>query len=73
MNAAGVWQSFTGVARPIGESRPAWKVLRVLGNLLDIEGFDYASSEEVRDELKALPQRDVAVDSVELNTAVAKP
>jgi NADH-quinone oxidoreductase subunit G len=47
------WQSFSGVANPVGEARPAWKVLRVLGNLLDASNFEYQSSEEVRDELAA--------------------
>jgi NADH-quinone oxidoreductase subunit G len=54
VNAEGRWQSFTAVARLVGEARPGWKVLRVLGNLLDVPGFDYESSEMVRDELKAL-------------------
>ncbi|MEO7727296.1 MAG: molybdopterin-dependent oxidoreductase, partial [Burkholderiales bacterium] len=40
-------QSFRGVVQPLAETRPAWKVLRVLGNLLDVPGFDYDSSEEV--------------------------
>lgn len=53
VNVAGTWQSFTGVAAPVGEARPAWKVLRVIGNLLDATGFDYVSSEDVRDELAA--------------------
>lgn len=48
INAEGKWQSFKGVATPVGESRPAWKVLRVLGNFLRCEGMDYATSEEVR-------------------------
>ncbi|GGP25338.1 NADH-quinone oxidoreductase subunit NuoG [Silvimonas amylolytica] len=43
-------QSFNGVVRPLGETRPAWKVFRVLGNLLGLQGFEFASSEEVRDE-----------------------
>ncbi|MGI9272499.1 MAG: NADH-quinone oxidoreductase subunit NuoG, partial [Woeseiaceae bacterium] len=51
VNAAGTWQSFAGVAAPVGEARPAWKVLRVIGNLLDADDFDYVSSEDVRDEL----------------------
>jgi NADH-quinone oxidoreductase subunit G len=51
VNCEGRWQSFTGAARPVGEARPAWKVLRVLGTQLGIEGFDYMSSEEVRDDL----------------------
>jgi len=54
VNAEGSWQSFTGVASPVGESRPAWKVLRVLGTMLDVPGFAYATSEEVRDELHSL-------------------
>jgi NADH-quinone oxidoreductase subunit G len=53
VNLAGVWQSQAGVARPVGQSRPGWKIARVLGNLLALEGFDYQSSEQVRDELKA--------------------
>jgi len=51
VNAAGTWQSFLGAVNPPGEARPAWKVLRVLGNLLDLDGFDYVSSEQIRDEL----------------------
>ena len=54
VNLEGVWQSFAGVASPLGEARPAWKVLRVLGNLLTLGGFEYQSSEEVRDELRRL-------------------
>jgi NADH-quinone oxidoreductase subunit G len=53
VNCEGRWQSFNGVANPIGEARPGWKVLRVLGNLLDAENFDYQTSEDVRDELSA--------------------
>ena len=52
VNAEGQWQSFTGVTVPFGESRPAWKVLRVLGNLFSCEGFDYVSSEEILTELR---------------------
>ena len=51
VNVAGTWQSFKGVAKPVGESRPAWKVLRVLGNLIEAPDFDYVTSEDVRDEL----------------------
>ena len=52
VNVEGRWQSVAGAARAPGEARPAWKVLRVLGNLLALNGFDYDSSEEVRDELQ---------------------
>jgi NADH-quinone oxidoreductase subunit G len=54
VNAAGDWQSVGGAAQPVGESRPAWKVLRVLGNLLDMPGCDYLGSDEVRDHLRSL-------------------
>lgn len=49
VNAEGRVQSFKGVAAPVADSRPAWKVLRVLGNLFELEGFDEESSEAVRD------------------------
>ena len=54
VNLEGLWQSFAGAAKPLGESRPGLKVLRVLGNLAGVAGFDYNSSEEVREELRAL-------------------
>ena len=60
VNLEGIWQSQTGAAQPVGECRPGWKVLRVLGNLLDLGGFDYASSEAVRDELRGLCADDIA-------------
>jgi NADH-quinone oxidoreductase subunit G len=41
-------QSFHGTVKPLGETRPAWKVLRVLGNLLGLPGFDFDTSEAVR-------------------------
>jgi NADH-quinone oxidoreductase subunit G len=53
VNLEGTWQSFAGAAMPLGEARPGWKVLRVLGNLANAPDFDYQSSEEVREELRA--------------------
>lgn len=50
VNAEGRLQSFHGVVRPLGDTRPAWKVLRVLGNLLGLPGFSQESPEEVRAE-----------------------
>lgn len=47
VNAEGRVQSFHAVVRPQGEARPAWKVLRVLANLLGLTGFEYESSQEV--------------------------
>ena len=43
-------QSFTAVTPPIGKSRPGWKILRVLGNFLELDGFSYDSSDEVKNE-----------------------
>jgi NADH-quinone oxidoreductase subunit G len=54
VNCEGVWQSQAGAAAPVGEARPGWKVLRVLGNMLGLSGFDYQSSTEVLAELRAL-------------------
>ncbi len=50
VNAEGRVQSAHGVVKPRGDARPAWKALRVLGNLLGLAGFSFETSEEVRDE-----------------------
>ena len=50
VNTAGDLQSFNPVVKPRGDARPAWKVLRVLANLLGLAGFDYERSEQIRDE-----------------------
>ena len=69
VNCEGRWQSFTGAAHPVGESRPAWKVLRVLGNELELDGFAFMSSEEIRAELEALlAAREPLVPEVPLGT-----
>ena len=47
VNVAGEWQSFPGVARPLGDARPAWKVLRVLANVLELDGFEYDAPDAV--------------------------
>jgi NADH-quinone oxidoreductase subunit G len=52
VNAEGRIQSFHAVVRPLGETRPAWKVLRVLANLLAIPGFDFESTQEVLAQVK---------------------
>ncbi|OYU00439.1 MAG: NADH-quinone oxidoreductase subunit G [Burkholderiales bacterium PBB1] len=61
VNAEGRVQSFHGVVKPLGETRPAWKVLRVLANALKLPGFDFETSEEVRAEalgdVSAIPTR----------------
>ncbi|HRK77784.1 MAG TPA: NADH-quinone oxidoreductase subunit NuoG [Thiobacillus sp.] len=56
VNTEGRVQSFSAVVKPLGETRPAWKVLRVLGNLLGLAGFDHNNSKEVlRDALGETP------------------
>ncbi|OQW96003.1 MAG: NADH-quinone oxidoreductase subunit G [Beggiatoa sp. IS2] len=52
INLEGQWQSFSGAVNPPGETRPGWKVLRVLGNLFDLEGFDYIASDQICEELR---------------------
>ena len=53
VNAEGRAQSFKGVVPAYAQSRPAWKVLRVLGNLLSLNDFDYESSEAIREKVLA--------------------
>ena len=53
VNLEGRWQSWPGAAKLVGDARPGWKVLRVLGNLVNIPGFDYNSSDDVLQELRA--------------------
>ena len=77
INTEGRAQSFHGVIKPLGETRPAWKVLRVLGSMLQVPGFELETIEEVR--AKAIPADitsrlsnacDVAID---LTPATEKP
>jgi len=51
MSMEGRVQSFQAVVKPLGECRPAWKVLRVLANTLGLKGFDFDSSDEVKDKV----------------------
>ena len=71
INCEGRVQSFNGTVQPAGEARPGWKVLRVLGNLLGLEGFDYETSDQVRSE--AVPVDVGAMLSNETSIAPAKP
>ncbi len=54
VNAEGKWQSFAAVSPPYHEAKPGWKILRVLANFLELEGFNYKTAHEVQDELKHL-------------------
>ncbi len=67
INTEGRVQSFNGVAKARGDARPAWKLLRVLGNVLNLDGFGYASSEEIRDEVLGKGAEFVGGLSNELN------
>ncbi|MCP1726978.1 NADH-quinone oxidoreductase subunit G [Natronospira proteinivora] len=62
VNAEGRWQSSGGVINPVGESRPAWKVLRVLGELFDLDGFEQMDAEAV------LADAHQAIGEVDSNT-----
>lgn len=61
VNACGSWQSSRGACAPPGQARPGWKILRVLAESLQLEGFGYDSPEEIAQELKA------RCDGIELN------
>ncbi len=67
VNAEGRVQSFHGSVKPLGDARPAWKVLRVLGTMLGLQGFDFETSEEV----KARALGDLAAVPAKLNNATS--
>ncbi|MEY4140020.1 MAG: hypothetical protein RLZZ371_2202 [Pseudomonadota bacterium] len=84
VNAEGRAQSFHAVVQPLGETRPAWKVLRVLANMLDVPGFDFNSSEEILQDIAGLtsgesllvaPERlsNHTAATIQLNTAAEAP
>jgi len=72
VNVEGTWQSFPGVASPVGAARPTWKILRVLGNLLEAPGFEYVTSEDVLVEARSLIG-DVAAGACRAPASVTKP
>jgi len=65
VNAEGFWQSFNAVLDAKGGARPAWKILRVLGNLTGLDGFDYFSSDDVKKEVRSV------CESIELSNALS--
>ncbi len=75
VNAEGRLQSFHAVVKPRGETRPAWKVLRVLGNLLDVPGFNFETSQDVLAKVTAQPlQLSNAIRAdVRLGSTVSEP
>jgi NADH-quinone oxidoreductase subunit G len=54
VNVEGKWQSFTAAVEPFGDAKPAWKIFRVIGNFFDLVGYDYNTSDEIRDEVKSV-------------------
>ena len=70
VNAEGRVQSFHAVVKPLGETRPAWKVLRVLANLLGVQGFDYESSQDVLATAVGAETREVPVQALSNVTKV---
>ncbi len=76
INTEGRVQSFNGVVKARGDARPAWKVLRVLGNVLALDGFSQDSSEAVRDEVlgkgvEFLPNLDNGLNGVAISLPAA--
>ncbi|MDH4449410.1 MAG: NADH-quinone oxidoreductase subunit NuoG [Rhodoferax sp.] len=65
-NAEGRVQSFHAVVKPLGETRPAWKVLRVLANLLEVSGMRYESTQEVMSAMGTVGINATAVDATRL-------
>jgi NADH-quinone oxidoreductase subunit G len=75
VNIQGDIQSFTGAVSPVGEARPGWKILRVLGNLADLDGFDFDDTEQVRAEILAAaePKLDNSMPGAENSVASLLP
>jgi NADH-quinone oxidoreductase subunit G len=71
INCEGRVQFTQAVVKPLGQARPAWKVLRVLGNLLNLEGFTFESSEEVRQSLIGNAADSQVLDLAPLTVATA--
>lgn len=67
VNAEGRLQSFHAVVRPLGETRPGWKVLRVLANLMDLSGTDFETSQEVLAQITGMTGDSSAVPVEQLN------
>jgi NADH-quinone oxidoreductase subunit G len=67
INAEGRIQSFHAVVKPMGETRPGWKVLRVLGSMLGLPGFDFESAQDVLAAAKASWAKGDWVDATRLN------
>ncbi|CAN7346976.1 NADH-quinone oxidoreductase subunit NuoG [Polaromonas sp. LjRoot131] len=71
VNAEGRMQGFHAVVKPLGDTRPAWKVLRVLANLLDLPGFDFESSQDVLKQVAGADAAQLPADKLGNGTQAA--
>jgi NADH-quinone oxidoreductase subunit G len=71
VNAEGRVQSFHAVVKPLGDTRPSWKVLRVLGNLLDLPGFNFESSQDVLKQVQGIEGDQIAADKLSNSSEAA--
>jgi NADH-quinone oxidoreductase subunit G len=55
VNAEGRLQSFHAVVKPLAETRPAWKVLRVLANMLGLPQLAFETSQDVLKQIADTP------------------
>lgn len=69
INIDGTWQELRAITKPFGESRPGWKVLRVLANMADLEGFEYTDVSQVTAEIRKIP----CAEDFSNNTLTAEP
>ena len=70
VNMEGFWQGSRGCVSPMGDARPGWKVLRVLANQFDLDGFDQISSDDVMQEVKTFCS-DIQLDNHAVSESVA--
>jgi NADH-quinone oxidoreductase subunit G len=73
INNEGRSQSFSAAVSPPGEARPGWKILRVMGNLFSVSGFNYNTSLEVRDEIQGMIAGLTPANTVEWKLPAAVP
>ena len=71
INVAGDWQSFAGIATPVGEARPLWKILRVLGDLVGVADNEFLDSAGVLDAARATISMPSSLPQPRATTATA--
>lgn len=70
VNAQGDWQSFKIVAKENGEAKQLWKVLRVLGNMLEVDGFEYTNTQQILEEIQQLNLQNPVLDFASLDLSL---